>query len=134
MPALRTYRIFISHCWEYADWYHTLVRWLNTHPNFEWRDLSVPESRALREDAAFEATLRRRLGNADVLLVIIGMEIAHRRWMKWEIQWARIRGVPIVGIMPNGGQRIPAAVAASKCPVVGWRRQSVVDAIRHYAR
>lgn len=134
MPSLRLYRVFISHCWEYADNYRTLTAWLREEPLLRWRDLSVPEGRALPEDAKFEARLRKRLGEADILLVIVGMEIAHRYWMKWEIKWARIRGVPIVGVMPNGSRRIPAAVEDVGCPVVGWRRESVVGAIRRHAR
>lgn len=133
MPALRTYRIFISHCWEYDADYRTLVRWLDEEPYFKWKNLSVPEERALPEDAKFESRLRTRLGAANLLVVIIGMEIAHRYWMKWELKWARIRGIPIVGVLPNGAERVPAAVEASGCPVVGWRRDSVVRAIRRFA-
>jgi MTH538 TIR-like domain (DUF1863) len=133
MPALRTYRIFISHCWEYNRDYYRIVDWFNTERLFEWRNLSVPEDRALREDKRFESRLRKRLGDSDVLLVIIGMEIAHRHWIKWEIKWARIRGIPILGVMPNGAQRVPKIVEECRCPIVGWRRDSVIGAIRGLA-
>jgi hypothetical protein len=133
MPALRTYRVFISHCWEYSADYYRLVDWLNNEVRFKWRNLSVPEERALREDKTFESRLRKRLGDSDILLVIIGMEIAHRHWIQWEIKWARIRGIPIVGVMPNGGLRVPKAVEDSRCPIVGWRRDSVIAAIRKAA-
>ena len=130
MPALRTYRIFISHCWEYDADYHRLVDWLDDEPRFKWSNLSVPEDRAFREDLTFESRLRKRLGDSDILLVIVGMEIAQRHWIKWEIKSARIRGIPILGVMPNGSQRIPKAIKESRCPIVGWRRKSVVPAIR----
>lgn len=133
MPRLRTYSVFISHCWEYADDYDRLVDWLDEEPLFRWRDLSVPEESAMREDRTFEKRLRRRLGASDILLVIVGMEIAHRHWMKWEMQWARIRSIPIVGVMPSGASRIPRVIEATGCPIVGWRRASVVGAIREWA-
>lgn len=133
MPALRTYRVFISHCWEYAEDYRCLVGWLDTEPLFKWKNLSVPEESALREDKTFERRLRKRLGQADILLVVVGMEIAHRYWMKWEIKWARIREIPVVGVMPNGAERIPRAIDECGCPIVGWRRDSVIGAIRSYA-
>lgn len=133
MPKLRTYRVFISHCWEYNADYDTLVRWLQQQARFKWKNLSVPEDEALREDKRFESRLRKRLGGSDILLVIVGMEIAHRYWMKWEIKWARIRGIPIVGVMPIGGRRVPRALANSGCAIVGWRRDSVISAIRAYA-
>ena len=133
MPVLRTYHVFISHCWEYNSDYYRLVDWLNKENLFKWKNLSVPEERALQEDRRFESHLRRRLGDSDILLVIIGMEIAHRHWIKWEIKWARIRGIRIVGVMPNGGQRVPKVVGDARCPIVGWRRDSVIGAIRELA-
>lgn len=133
MPALRTYRVFISHCWEYNADYDRLVDWLDEEALFKWKNLSVSEDRALREDKQFESRLRKRLGDADILLIVIGMEIAHRHWMKWEIKWARIRSIPIVGVMPNGGLRVPRVVEEAGCPIVGWRRDSVVGAIRQFA-
>lgn len=134
MPKLRMYRVFISHCWEYAADYHTLVDWLENEPLFDCKNLSVPEESAMREDTTFEKRLRRRLGDSDILLVIVGMEIAQRHWMKWEIKWAHIRGIPIVGVMPNGGQRVPQALDKIGCPIVRWRRDSVISAVRQYAR
>ena len=133
MPALRTYRVFISHCWEYNADYDRLVGWLDEEALFKWKNLSVPEDKALREDKKFEARLRKRLGDSDILVVIIGMEIAQRHWMKWEIKWARIRSIPIVGVMPNGAERIPKVVEEARCPIVGWRRDSVIGAIRDWA-
>lgn len=133
MPKLRTYRVFISHCWEYDD-YYTLVDWLENEPLFDCKNLSVPEESALSDDQALEKRLRKRIGDSDILLVIIGMEIAHRYWMKWEIKWAHIRGIPIVGVMSNGGQRVPQALDRTGCPIVRWRRDSVISAVRQYAR
>jgi hypothetical protein len=45
----------------------------------------------------------------------------------------RIRGIPILGVIPSGGQRIPEVVEDSGCPIVGWRRNSVLGAIRALA-
>lgn len=133
MPALRIYRVFISHCWEYNADYYRLVDWLDEEALFKWKNLSIPEERAFREDKRFESRLRKRLGDCDILLVIVGMEIAHRYWINWEIKWARIRSIPIVGVMPNGGQRVPKVVEEARCPIVGWRRDSVIGAIRQLA-
>lgn len=133
MPALRTYRVFISHCWEYSSEYDRLVDWLRQEKFFKWKNLSVPAHRAIAEDTELEFHLRRRLGDADILVVIAGMEIAQRHWVQWEIKWARIRGIPIVGIRPRGARRIPRIVRDAKCPIVGWRRATVTRAIRDLA-
>jgi hypothetical protein len=134
MPTLRTYHVFISHCWEYNANYHTLVDWFDGEPRFDWRNLSVSDEAPMREDKNFERRLRKRLGAADIMVVIVGMEIAHRHWMAWEIKWARIRRIPILGVMPNGAERVPKVVLDADCPIVRWRRDSVVGAIRQLAR
>jgi hypothetical protein len=133
VPKLRTYRVFISHCWEYAGDYDRLADWLDDEPLFRWKDLSVPAESPMREDKTLERRLRRRLEATDILLVIVGMEIAHRYWIKREIKWARIRSIPIVGVMPNAARRIPRVVETTGCPIIGWRRASVVGAIREWA-
>lgn len=133
MPALRTYRVFISHCWEY-DWhYHRLVEFLREEPLLRWTNFSVPEDQALPEDKRLEYHLRKRVGESDVLLVVVGMEVPQRHWVKWELKWAHIRRTPVVGVMPNGMLRVPAAINRVACDIVGWRRTSVVRAIREWA-
>ncbi len=134
MLKLRDYHVFISHCWEYDADYERLVEWLDEEPRFKWTNLSVQESDAFPEDGVFESRLRKRLGISDIILVIAGMEIPRRYWVKWEIKWARIRSIPIVGVRPNGAQRLPEVVEKAALDVVSWRRKSVVRAIRDYAR
>lgn len=43
MPTLKTYRLFISHSWTYGDAYERLVKFFKEHPNFSWKDYSVPK-------------------------------------------------------------------------------------------
>jgi hypothetical protein len=50
MPALRTYRVFISHAWAYSDDYRRIVQFLNDAPNFAWENLSVPEHDPVVDD------------------------------------------------------------------------------------
>jgi hypothetical protein len=85
LPKLRSYRVFMSHCWEYNDDYYALVDWLEKELLFDCKNLSVPEESAMREDKTFEKRLRKRLGDSNILLVIVGMQIARRYWVKWEI-------------------------------------------------
>ena len=43
MPALTTYRLFISHSWAHGDAYDKLVSFFDEHPNFKWANYSVPK-------------------------------------------------------------------------------------------
>ncbi|MEK6701935.1 MAG: TIR domain-containing protein [Planctomycetota bacterium] len=133
MPALRSYRVFISHCWEYNRDYHRLVEFLSEAPLFHWQNHSVPEGNALREDKKLEYRLRKRVGESDILLVVVGMEVPRRHWVRWELKWARIRGTPVVGVRPRGMVSVPKAISRIAKDVVGWRRESILRAIRKHA-
>jgi O-acetylhomoserine/O-acetylserine sulfhydrylase-like pyridoxal-dependent enzyme len=59
MPALKTYRLFISHSWTYGDAYEKLVKFFDEHPNFTWVNYSVPKDdpihNAENEEELYEA-------------------------------------------------------------------------------
>ena len=38
MPALRRYRVFISHAWGYSADYWRVVQFLDDIPNFDWEN------------------------------------------------------------------------------------------------
>jgi hypothetical protein len=50
MPYLRSYRVFISHSWDYGYDYERVVRFLYEARNFRWENLSVPEHDPLQSD------------------------------------------------------------------------------------
>jgi len=132
MPALRTYRVFISHAWAYSEDYWRVVRFLNESPNFRWDNLSVPEHNPVTgEELAYE--LRNQMRNADVFLIIAGMYASRREWIDFEIQFARRIGRPIIGIVKWGSERVPIAIQNSAREIVGWNGASIVGAIRRHA-
>lgn len=134
MPALRKYNIFICHAWDYSDEYYRIVEFLNAAPFFAWEDLSVPEHDPLANDDTLQSELRNQIRPADIVLVLAGMYAAHSEWIDWELQFARRIGMPVVGILPWGSERVPVAVQNAAVDLVGWNSASIVDAIRQYAR
>jgi hypothetical protein len=133
MPALKTYSVFICHDWEYSDDYYRVCAFLDNAPNFRWKNQSVPEHDPLDQNDQLEYNLRNQIRPADVVLVLAGMYTARSDWMDWEMAFARRIGTPIIGIAPWASQVIPVAVQKNAREVVGWRRDSVVSAIRRHA-
>jgi hypothetical protein len=131
MPLLRSYRIFISHSWNYSDDYNRVVRFLNESPYFRWENLSVPQHNPVLGD--LESDLRNQMRPADVFLIIAGMYAAHSDWIDFELSFARRIGRPVIGIIKWGGERIPAAIQNAARETVGWNGASIVRAIRQYA-
>lgn len=133
MPALREYKVFISHAWKYSDNYNRIVRFLSEAPNFTWRNLSVPEHDPIESSEKLTARLNDQMRPANVFLILGGMYVAHSDWIQYEINFARRIGRPIIGIRPWGSERTPDAVTNAAKEIVGWNTDSIVSAIRHHA-
>jgi len=133
MPALRTYKVFISHAWDYSEDYYRLEKFLKAAPNFDWTNLSVPEHDPILNSEQLTARLNDQMRPASVFLILCGMYVAHSDWIQYEINFARRIGRPIIGIRPWGSERIPEAVQKAATEIVGWNTDSIVSAIRSCA-
>lgn len=54
--------------------------------------------------------------------------------MKWELNKAIEKGVPIIGVIPRGQERISAIVNDRADEIVHWNTESIVSAIRKHAK
>jgi hypothetical protein len=135
MPALRTYKVFVSHAWKYGDQYDRVVRMLDSAPYFSWKNLSVPEHDPIHagKTDALSAELRNQMRPANVFVILAGMYVAHSDWIDFEIEFSRRIGRPIIGITPWGAHRTPDAVSRAAVEMVGWNTDSIVRAIRTHA-
>jgi hypothetical protein len=133
MPTLRTYNIFISHAWDYNEDYYRCEKFLNEAPNFNWKNLSVPEHDPILDSEKLAAELHNQMRPAHVFLILSGMYVAHSDWIQYEINFARRIGRPIIGIKPWGSVATPVAVQNGADEIVGWNSASIVDAIRRRA-
>jgi hypothetical protein len=133
MPPLRKYSVFISHAWSYNDDYYRLEKFLNAAPNFQWRNLSVPEHDPIATSDQLAGKLNDQMRPANAFLILSGMYVAHSEWIQYEINFARRIGRPIIGIRPWGSERVPEAVQKAATEIVGWNTDSIVAAIRSHA-
>lgn len=133
MPTLRTYKVFISHAWQYSDSYHRIVKFLNDAANFSWANLSVPKHDPLLNNEQLTAGLNDQMRPANVFVILGGMYVSHSEWIQYEINFSRRIGRPIIGIRPWGSERMPDAVTRAAKEVVGWNTDSIVSAIRTHA-
>ena len=135
MPPLKTYDLFISHAWTYNDEYYRLIDLLTGTSNFQYRNYSVPEHDPLgtRTGQQLWQALERQIRPVNCVLILAGMYVNHRDWMKAEIEISQNFRKPIVGIKPRGQQRIPVEVQNAAKMMVGWTTASIVQAIRAYS-
>ncbi|MBP1627554.1 MAG: nuclease [Holophagaceae bacterium] len=137
MPALRTYRIFISHSWTYSDAYDKLVNLLEKHPNFEWIDYSVPKDDPIHDaknDAELYEAIKKQVSQVHCVLMLAGVYSTHSRWINKEIEISKqVFSKPLIAIEPWASERTSATVKDAADAIVGWNSASIVKAIRDFA-
>lgn len=136
MPALKQYRIYISHAWDYSGEYYRFVNLLDNAPYFNWANYSVPEDDPLH-NARSKRAIRQGLANhvrpVHIVVVLSGMYAAHSDWIQEEMDMAAGMNKPIIGIVPWGIQRTPVAVQEAALEMVGWNTSSILSAVRRHA-
>ena len=133
MPALRNYKVFISHAWDYDEDYYRVERFLNEAQFFLWTNLSVPRHDPILNTDGLKKELHNQMRPAEAFIILAGMYVAHSDWILYEINFARRIGRPIIGVKPWGNQLVPRAVQDGADEIVGWNRDSIVSAIRRRA-
>ena len=135
---MNTYNIFISHAWKYTEHYNKVVQWLDEAKNegtLNWKNYSVPEHDPLIDpnSSAGKNTLKNELKDqikpASVVLVLAGMYVSYSDWIDFEIDTAVNSNKYIIGIEPWGQERIPSKVSNNADVMVGWNKNSVINAI-----
>ena len=135
MPALKNYRLFISHAWDYGGDYQRLVKLLSEAKRFRLMNYSVPEQDPImaRNARQLREALKNHIKPVHAVLIISGMYVNHREWIQYEIDVAQDYRKPIIGIEPRGSQRVPVEVRSAATTMVKWNTDSIVKAIRQNA-
>ena len=134
MPSLRNYHILISHSWDYSVDYETIKGWLDDAKNFSWTNYSVPLSKPLdvKTKKELREKIRSRMSLCSCIIILSGMYVSYSEWIDYEIDTALELGKPIIGVKPQGQERIPTKVSNNADVMVGWSSASVVQAVRDY--
>lgn len=83
-------------------------------------------------DRTIARLLRMKMRWASQVIVVIGKETHERPWVNWEVKAAHQLGKPIVGVYENGLKdqvEIPDNLKKYATSIVGWRSDSVIDAL-----
>ncbi|MDR2065782.1 MAG: TIR domain-containing protein [Prevotellaceae bacterium] len=78
--------------------------------------------------------LKQKIEKSNIVLGIAGMYASYSDWMEWELDKAIELGIPIVGVIPRGQERISITVSSRSKEDVRWNTESIVEAIRKWAK
>lgn len=132
----RTYNVFISHSWQHIEDLNNLRDLLKKRGyfNVEFEE-ATPDEPINSENAEYiKRRLREKIKNSDVVLGIAGVYASYSDWMEWELDTAIDNDIPIVGVIPWGQQRISTIVNSRAEEIMGWNTESIVKAIRKWAK
>ena len=132
---IRTYKVFISHSWDYVDDLMNLRRLLNNRPYFNAIYEEIPPHEAINSANAtyIKDRIRKRIEESDVVIGMAGMYGSYSEWMKWEIETAKSIGKPVIAVVPWGQERVSSIKAGQADRIVRWNTESIVSAIRELA-
>jgi len=131
----KEYHIFISHSWKYPNDLENLRNLLKERGyfNVEFEEASADEPINSANAYYIKKRLTEKITNSNIVLGIAGMYASYSDWMEWELDKAIELGVPIVGVIPRGQERISQTVSSRSKQDVRWNTESIVAAIRFWA-
>lgn len=132
----KTYSVFISHSWDHVDDLKNLRNLLEKRGYFhvEFEEASPDEPINSTNEAYIKRRLREKISNSDIVLGIAGIYASHSDWMRLELDAALDKGIPIVGVIPRGQERVSSVVSSRAKECVRWNTESIVEAIRKWAK
>lgn len=132
----KDYRIFISHSWSYPDDIVRLHRLLKERGYFNVTFQEATQNEPINSTSApyIKSVLKSRILSSDIVLGIAGVYASYSEWIAWELETANANLIPIVGVIPWGQERISLTVTQYSKVDVRWNTESIVEAIRWYAK
>jgi hypothetical protein len=132
----KDYKIFVSHSWAHSDDLKALQNLLNSRGYFNVEFTEASKDVPINSENAtyIKSRLKNKITNSDVVLALAGVYASHSDWMIWEMDTAVDNNIPIVGVIPRGQERISQEVYNRSKVYVKWNTESIVEAIRNYAK
>lgn len=132
----KTYKIFVSHCWNYDNDLQNLKNLLNSRGYFSAEYKQAERSNPINSSNApvIKANITKKLEDSDIVLGIAGMYASYSEWMPWELDKAIELGLNVIGVIPRGQERISQVVSSRSIVDVHWNTESLVKAIREYSK
>ena len=132
----KEYKIFISHSWQYTDKLEALRDLINARGYFSATYEESTRDKPINSDdeSYVKKRLAQKISNSNVILALAGVYASHSSWMQWELDKAIELGIPVIGVIPRGQSRISTIVSSRSVVDIKWNTESIVSAIRTYAK
>jgi hypothetical protein len=128
-------RLFVCHVWVEDEDYHRIFEYVESSPNFFYRNTSTPDARPSGDKEALRESLRKQIAEAEVMIVPAALYRRNVDWVEFQMHCAKAYDKPIIVLEPFGGtDTISPAVQELADDVVPWDQRQLIDAIKREAR
>ncbi len=128
-------RLFVCHVWVEDDDYHRIFEYVESSPNFFYRNTSTPDARPSGDKEALRESLRKQIAEAEVMIVPAALYRRNVDWIEFQMHCAKAYDKPIIVLEPFGStDTIAPAVQELADDVVPWDQRQLIDAIKREAR
>ncbi len=136
MSAKNPIRLFVTHAFSSHPDYHRVFEYLESSPNFFYRNCSVPDHMpATGGKEALKEEYRTQLKTAEVVVVLSSLYVENEYWTVYQMDVAQANNLPLVAMEPFGvSAKVPAEIRKRAAEVIGWNERVMVDTIRQQAR
>ncbi|MBP7610446.1 MAG: hypothetical protein KA760_13175 [Steroidobacteraceae bacterium] len=128
-------RLFVCHVWVEDEDYHRIFEYVESSPNFFYRNTSKPDVRPPGDKEALRESLRNQIAEAEVMIVPAALYRRNVDWVEFQMHCAKAYDKPIIVLEPFGStDTIAPAVQELADDVVPWDQRQLIDAIKREAR
>jgi hypothetical protein len=128
-------RLFVCHVWVEDEDYHRIFEYVESSPNFFYRNTSTPDLRPPGDKEALRESLRNQIAEAEVMIVPAALYRRNVDWVEFQMHCAKAYDKPIIVLEPFGStDTIAPAVQELADDVVPWDQRQLIDAIKREAR
>ena len=135
IPQQNPIRLFVCHVWVEDEDYHRIFEYVESSPNFFYRNTSTPDARPAGDKEALRESLRKQIVEAEVMILPAALYRRNMDWVEFQMHCAKAYDKPIIVLEPFGGtDTIAPAVQELADDVVPWDQRQLIDAIKREAR
>lgn len=134
MPQSDPYRLFVTHVWQEDDDYFRVFEYLESNPNFYYRNYSRPHQRPEGGGEALRESLREQIRPVETVIVLPGLYAQHQDLIEFQVNAAQAMEKPVLVMEPFGAGEIPEWLKSRADETAEWDARSIEDAVRRTAR
>jgi nucleoside 2-deoxyribosyltransferase len=129
-------RIFVTHCWQDSDDYQRVFEYVESNPNFFYRNSSTPDKPPASGDTeAVREDLRKQINQAEMVIALAGLYSEQPDLTIFQMNYAQSQKKPVLLLPPFGSRAAVSKLLTDRADEsTSWEKRGLIDAIKRLAR